>query len=606
MKTFEEIACAQIRRLALVFGATLVTLLITPHSQAFPIGGVTFKDNSPFMGSYGSAPLTSSDGLLTVAGWADTDATVPANLWQWWWILGVDSGVGNGALLDGTEAMTFQLDKGVGSSMIVFLDAGGIGGANNNLARINISGFLRDPGAFAITHNAPRISNLTYQGGTLSFDYLSDGGGDYGQLLFANPGGSGGQRLKITGAVSPNGDATSWGAGLFSANWQEAFGAPSLTAVNVRDNYTNSYTTADGALTVRGFSDASATTPANFGTYLDQCFGVYGGANNGAIDTDESVTLQFAGGIGLARLDAIYSAGQVSISGFASDPGFTDPANGSSGASYSGGVVSFSPIDGGRHIYFFTNRSASAGRTLQINVDPASGNQLAIAGVQYANLQTVIAGDIPSNVTSTHSTADGLLTLNAFADTPGTVPANLYVNGDWFGVAGGNNNEAIEGAESLELQFSGGAGLAGFGTRYASGQVILSGFASDPGFSDPSGTATDVSYSGGTLTYTFNAYRSPELLVTFTKLSASTGRTVSMHTDGNAGSQIALTRISYAVAQPTLNIARIGTNIVLTWSTGTLQQSTQVSGSYGDVIGALSPYTNAISGLEGYFRVKVQ
>jgi len=176
---------------------------------------------------------------------------------------------------------------------------------------------------------------------------------------------------------------------------------------------------------------------------------------------------------------------------------------------------------------------------------------------------------------------------------------------DWFGVAGGNN-EAIDGTESLNLQFSGGSGLSSLGTRYSSGGIVISGFASDPGFTDPSGTATGVTYSGGTLAYTFNQYRAPEVVVKFTNPTASSGQTLSLHTDGNAGSQIALTEISYGVAPTTISIEKIGNNVILIWPTGTLQQSTSVNGNYEDINGVTSPYTNAITGPQKFFRVKVQ
>ncbi len=600
MRTLNQRAKVQNYRLTLTVGAAVLTLLLAVQTQAFPIGSVTFKDNAPFAGSTTNVSLTSNDGLLTVAGWADLNATVATNLYQWWWIFGVNSGVGNGALLDGQESMTLQFDRSVGCSHICFFYTGNQASPTTP-APIAISGFLSDPGAYATTYLSPLISNLNYSSGTLTFDYLYDSGNDYGQLLFANPAASRGQTLKITY------NGTSWGAGLFRVENQELFGGPVLQPVSVKQNFTNAYTTPDDGLTVRGYSDSSATTPANLGTYVDQCFGVYGG-NNGAIDGNESVTLQFASGIGLSRLDTVYASGQVTITGFLSDPGFTDLGGGSFGVAYAGGVLSFYPMDGGHHMYFFTNRAASAGQTLRVNVDPSSGHSFPIAGVGYANLHTLLGPDIPSNVASTHTTADGLLTLSAYSDTPGTVPANIYENVDWFGVAGGSNPEAVDGTESLQLQFSGGAGLSGLGTRYTSGGVVISGFASDPGFSDPSGTATGVSYSGGTLAFTFNAYRAPELLLNFSNLAASAGRTLSVHTDANPGSQIALTRINYAVAPVpvTLSIAKVGSDVVLTWPTGTLQQSTNATGDYSDLTGATSPHTNAVTGTQKFFRVKVQ
>jgi hypothetical protein len=78
-------------------------------------------------------------------------------------------------------------------------------------------------------------------------------------------------------------------------------------------------------------------------------------------------------------------------------------------------------------------------------------------------------------------------------------------------------------------------------------------------------------------------------------------------TDGNPGSQLTLTRINYAAvvsSSPTVSIAHSGTNVVLTWSAGTLQQSTNSLAGYADVSGATSPYTNAIQGAQQYFRIK--
>src|SRR5512140_493313 len=117
-------------QLGLLLGTAFLTLLLSTSGNAFPSGRVTFNSDAPFAGSSGVHALTatSADGVLNVAGWADADATVPANLYQWWWLIGVDSGTGNGALIDGTECLTLQFDKGVGAAMIYFLYTGGSGG----------------------------------------------------------------------------------------------------------------------------------------------------------------------------------------------------------------------------------------------------------------------------------------------------------------------------------------------------------------------------------------------------------------------------------------------------------------------------------------------
>jgi hypothetical protein len=50
----------------------------------------------------------------------------------------------------------------------------------------------------------------------------------------------------------------------------------------------------------------------------------------------------------------------------------------------------------------------------------------------------------------------------------------------------------------------------------------------------------------------------------------------------------------------------IGGKLVLTWPQGTLQSAGTVTGTYTDITGATSPYTNAISGAQQYFRVRVR
>ena len=578
---------------------------LSQRSQAYPLGKVTFKNDAPFAGSYGSHSLTSAgtENLLTVSAWADTGATSPAVLFQWFWLLGIDSGTGNGALIDGNESMTLDIDKSAGAAMIIFFYTGGDGGSGNgNLARITISGFASDPGASGVPSGAPRISNLNYSGGTLTFDYLNDGPGtDYGQLLLANPTASAGRTLQITGAASPNGNAPSWYAGLYGVDFYEGFGGPQVIPPNIPQNITNTFVSFDHLLTIRGYSDSNAVTLANLGRYQDECFGLAGGST---VVPNNSVTLQFASGVGLARLDSVYSGGTVFLTGFSSDPGFKDPSNSAGSSSYADGVLTFTVVNSGACSFYFTNRAASAGRTIRIN---KADSQFGIGGIWYANVHTLLGPDIPSNVSPTYATPDGLLTLTGYADTPGTIPANLYENVNWFGVSGGANTESTEGSESINAQFAAGAGLTGLGTRYTSGQVIISGFVSDPGFSDPSGTATGVSYSSGTLSYFFNAPHSPEIVVAFTNPSASAGQTLSLHTDGNPSSQLTLTRINYAAAAPvSLSIAKSGNNVILTWPSGTLQSATSVSGTYNDISGATSPYTNSITAPQMYFRVKVQ
>ncbi len=586
--------------------AAVLALALPAASHAYPLGRVDFSSDAPFAAGYAHAmTANTAGGLFTVSGWADLNATTQANLWNWWELLGVDSGVGNGALLDGNESITVQLDKGAGVAMMFFRYGGADGSGAGDLARVSISGFTADPGTSVVPTGGPanRVSNITYASGTLSFDYLDDNGGnDSGQLIFSHPAASAGCNLKVTVAASPNGNGTSAFIALTGLDIQEAFSGPQIHPSQIAENTSSTHATPDGLLTVRGFSDLNATTPANLGRYMDECFGIAGPST---VSGNNSVTLQFASGAALVRLDSRYSGSTLAISGFLSDPGLVDPFGGTSFSSYADGTLTIVLASGGNHSFFFTNRAASVGRTLKLT----SLGQFGIGGIGYDRATLVMATDIAPNVSPTYISADGLLTLTGYADTPGTVPVNLNRNSTWFGVSGGNNNESTEGAESISAQFAAGTSLTGLGTRYTSGQVVIAGFTADPGFTDPSGIATGVSYSAGTLTYTFNSAGSPEIAVGFSNAAASTGQTLSIHTDGNPGSQLTLTRINYAtsgITPVTLSITKSGSDVTLTWPTGTLQSSTNAATFYEDVSGAISPYTIPASGAQKFFRVKVQ
>lgn len=55
-----------------------------------------------------------------------------------------------------------------------------------------------------------------------------------------------------------------------------------------------------------------------------------------------------------------------------------------------------------------------------------------------------------------------------------------------------------------------------------------------------------------------------------------------------------------------VSITSSGSNVVISWPTGTLQSSTNVSGPYINVGGAASPYTNSVNGGQKFFRVQLQ
>lgn len=55
-----------------------------------------------------------------------------------------------------------------------------------------------------------------------------------------------------------------------------------------------------------------------------------------------------------------------------------------------------------------------------------------------------------------------------------------------------------------------------------------------------------------------------------------------------------------------INIAKSGNNLVLTWPFGALQAAGAVTGTYTNVPGATSPYTNTTSSAQLYYRVQLQ
>ena len=56
----------------------------------------------------------------------------------------------------------------------------------------------------------------------------------------------------------------------------------------------------------------------------------------------------------------------------------------------------------------------------------------------------------------------------------------------------------------------------------------------------------------------------------------------------------------------TLNIQNSGGPVILTWPSGTLQYASQAAGPYSDMVGVTSPYTNIVSGIQQFFRVRIQ
>ena len=55
-----------------------------------------------------------------------------------------------------------------------------------------------------------------------------------------------------------------------------------------------------------------------------------------------------------------------------------------------------------------------------------------------------------------------------------------------------------------------------------------------------------------------------------------------------------------------LGITRSGNNVILSWPFGTLQSAPAATGTYTNILSAVSPLTNAVGQTPQYYRVKVQ
>jgi hypothetical protein len=65
--------------------------------------------------------------------------------------------------------------------------------------------------------------------------------------------------------------------------------------------------------------------------------------------------------------------------------------------------------------------------------------------------------------------------------------------------------------------------------------------------------------------------------------------------------------IKYAAAvfAPSLNIQRLGNNVILSWTNAAfnLQSAPAITGTFTNVPGATSPFTNAVTGGQAFFRL---
>lgn len=161
--------------------------------------------------------------------------------------------------------------------------------------------------------------------------------------------------------------------------------AATVLSDDITNDVSPTFTTGDGLLTINGYSDLF-TTPANLTSYGPGAW--FGVGGDQALSGAETLTLQLDPSVGLSGFGDIYTRAIITISGFASDPGFApvgSPA-GVLGSSYSAGTLTVNLDWNGGTARDFTlsDLSASAGQTLFINLDSATAPQWAISHLDYA------------------------------------------------------------------------------------------------------------------------------------------------------------------------------------------------------------------------------
>lgn len=154
---------------------------------------------------------------------------------------------------------------------------------------------------------------------------------------------------------------------------------------DVPNNVSSIFTTADTLVTLRGYTDSASTMPGNF--YSAGAGNWFGTGSNQSLDGTETMTMQFAPGVGLSGFGDIYTRAVITISGFLSDPRLNVGSNpGVLANSYSSGTLTLN-LDwngGGFRNFTLADQSASAGQLLTVSLDYATAPQWAIANIDYA------------------------------------------------------------------------------------------------------------------------------------------------------------------------------------------------------------------------------
>jgi hypothetical protein len=131
-------------------------------------------------------------------------------------------------------------------------------------------------------------------------------------------------------------------------------------------------------------------------------------------------------------------------------------------------------------------------------------------------------------------------------------------------------------------------------TRYAIDTATTTLWLNPSAETDPSVTAADSQTAVSISSYNFRE-------------DSSVGATVLVD-DLRVGLSFASVLPQTTVSPIPLTLQRYGTNVVLSWSDSTfgLQSSVSITGTFSNLSGAASPYTNPITGAARYFRLKSQ
>lgn len=168
------------------------------------------------------------------------------------------------------------------------------------------------------------------------------------------------------------------------------------------------------------------------------------------------------------------------------------------------------------------------------------------------------------------------------------------------------------------LQLANTLGLAGFQLRVdlnllsvqgrTNTWIIDYGIGSNPDSFTPVWTNTDTGVFGTTTkTVSFGAALDNQAQNVWIRVAALDAATGSGSRDTFGVDNFMLTYSAYGTVAPIpLDIKRVGSNVVLTWSNAafSLQAAPTAAGIYTNVSGALSPCTDPIAGSQKYFRLK--